>query len=442
MRTTFCLILAFAISGAVKAQVISRFAGSGVGGGNTGDGGPATIAKIDYPIKGVFDKYGNYYFATGTQGNSVRKIDASGIITTVAGTGSSGFSGDSGLATNARLNNAQSVALDTNGNIYVSDSWNNRIRKIDRTTGTITTIAGIGTVGFSGDGGNATAAELHGPLDICFDWWNNLYICDYGNSRVRMVNSSSGTISTYAGGGGGDDSIQATASQIGAWGICADKTGEIYVSDGSRRIRKINTTGIITTVAGNSSFGGHSGDGGQATTAKVEPYYLTVDEFGNIFFTETTANYVRMINSSGVVNTIIGNGTPGSDGDGGAAVLARVNYPCGVEVDSCGNLYVAEGHSWRIRKVTYPHCNYLSITEINNNKSVNVYPNPVYDELNVENVIPGTCFSISDVSGRIMQSGSFPVIKNNISVSSYPPGLYFLYIYNQNQQSVYKIIKQ
>ncbi|HYD19950.1 MAG TPA: hypothetical protein VEB40_00640, partial [Flavipsychrobacter sp.] len=208
-------------------QVLETWAGTG-GAGNTGDGGQATAAEINYPLGGVFDKWGNYYFALGATGNKIRKVTPNGIISTVAGTGNGSYSGDGGLAINAELKNPQGLSVDTSGNIYIADSHNERIRKVDVATGLIQTIAGTGSPGFSGDGGLAASAEISNPLDICTDRKGNIFIAESLNVRIRKIDKN-GIISTYAGTGTighSGDGGPATAATIGPpWGICSDDTG-------------------------------------------------------------------------------------------------------------------------------------------------------------------------------------------------------------------------
>ncbi len=199
----------------VRSQTITLFAGNGSS-VYSGNGTSAISAGIPDPAGGAFDKYGNYYFADAANSNRIRKIDVTGIITTVAGNGMSGFAGDNGPATSAKLYLPTGVALDTFGDLYIADAGNNRIRKVEITTGTITTIAGTGTGGFSGDGGPATAAEIWDPLYVCFDKWGNLYIGDVFNNRVRKIDTG-GIITTFAGTGStgfSGNGIPATASNI------------------------------------------------------------------------------------------------------------------------------------------------------------------------------------------------------------------------------------
>jgi sugar lactone lactonase YvrE len=268
-------------------------AGNGTGGYN-GDGGQATSAMI-YNIDGVgLDASGNIYIAD-TENHRIRKVTIStGYITTVVGTGIAGYNGDGGQATAAMIQHPTDVTLDSSGNIYIADSYNNRIRKITISTGYITSVAGTGFYGFNGDGGSATSAGLGQPNGIALDVSGNIYVADSGNNRIRKVTVSTGFITTVAGNGTASysgDGGQATSAMIyNIIGVGLDASGNIYIADTSNhRIRKVTvSTGYITTVAGTGSFGGgHSGDGGQATLAMIaSPAGVAFDSSGNIYIAD------------------------------------------------------------------------------------------------------------------------------------------------------------
>lgn len=334
-------------------QVITTWAGGGTGG--PGDGGPATNANITNPARGIFDRNGNFYIVSGT-GHRVRKISVDGTISTVAGTGTSGYNGDGIPATNARLNLPTSVVVDTFGNLYIADGQNERIRKVDAVTGLISTIAGTGVSGFYGDGIPATDAHFDGPGDLCFDKRGNLYSTDYSNNRIRKI-STSGIITTFAGNGisgySGDGSKVDTARIGGIGGMCCDDTGNIYLADiGLARVFKIDTFGIITTVAGTSTGYLYNGDGIPATNANIHPSDVDVDN-GILYVSEHLNYRVRKIDASGIIHTVAGIGTSGTTGDLGLATSAQINYPSGIEFDVCGNLYISEANARRIRKVIF-----------------------------------------------------------------------------------------
>jgi len=282
-----------------------------------------------------------------------------GIINTVAGDGTQDYSGDGGAATSAGLFWPAGVAVDTAGNIYIADGNNNRIRKVTASTGVISTVAGDGTAGYNGDGIEATIAELYDPSGVAVDTAGNIYISDLGNSRIRKVTVSTGIISTVAGDGTGGyngDGITATSAELGnPSGVAVDTAGNIYISDYSNnRIRKVTaSTGIISTVAGNGT-GGYSGDGGAATSAELYwPHGVAVDAVGNIYIADTSNNRIReVMASTGIISTVAGDGTASYNGDGIAATSAELHSPEGVAVDTAGNIYTADLFNYRVRKVT------------------------------------------------------------------------------------------
>jgi hypothetical protein len=253
-------------------------------------------------------------YITDANNERVRKVDAlSNVITTVAGTGVAGYSGDGGLATNAELNFPDGVALDGDGNLYIGDALNNRIRKVTVATSLITTVAGNGTGGYSGDGGPATSAELNFPSRPSLDTSGNLYIADYQNNRIRRVDASTGFITTVAGNGvagySGDGGVASGAELNGPVSVTVDAAGNLYVGDvNNARIRAVNTTGSQTILLGVS----------------IQP---------------------------GEIETVAGNGLIGYSGDGGAATNAEIDFPTGLEVDGLGNLYFADAENNVIRRI-------------------------------------------------------------------------------------------
>ena len=333
------------------AGKITTVAGTGTA-GFSDDGGSATGARLNYPRGVAVDGSGNLYIAD-QDNHSIRKVDTAGTITTVAGTGTGSFGGDGGQATAAGLNKPNSVALDGSGNLYIADWYNHRIRKVD-TAGTITTVAGTGSYGFSGDGGQATAAQLFFPESVAVDGSGNLYIVDTSNRRIRKVDTA-GTITTFAGtgtNGFSGDGGQATAAQLNRpRGAAADGSGNLYIADQyNRRIRKVDTAGTITTFVGVGT-GGFGGDGGPATGALLYFPRVTVDGSGNLYIADASNHRVRKVDTAGTITTVAGTGTSGTSGDGGPATEAQLNLPSGVAVDGSGNLYIADTSNHRIRKV-------------------------------------------------------------------------------------------
>ena len=318
-----------------------------------GDGGPAAIAELNVPTRMALDGSGNLY-VTEVDSHRIRKISPEGIISTVAGDGTPGFFGDGRLATSASLFFPRDVAVDGTGNIYIADRANNRIRRVS-VAGLITTVAGNGDEGFSGDGGPATDAALNLPFGVAVDGVGNLYIADSTNRRVRKV-SPEGTISTIAGNGergsAGDGGPAVDASLVFPVDLALDDAGNLYIADfTNNRIRKVSLDGIITTVAGNGEAG-FSGDEGPATSAALSgPIGLAFDGAGNLYFADRSNHRIRKVTLEGTISTVAGNGVLGYLGDGGPATSASLSTPRGAEADAAGNVYIADSGNQRIRKV-------------------------------------------------------------------------------------------
>jgi len=390
--------------------VITTVAGNGIA-GYGGDGGPALEAALNFPAGLVF-KNGNLYVADRNN-HRIRQIDSNGIITTFAGTGVPDCCEDDGLATEALLHFPSDVDMDSEGNLYISDRSNNRIRKID-TNGMITTIVGLGAPGYEGDFGPAKEALLKYPFGICLDSKGNLYIADRGNNRVRKVDQR-GVITTIAGDSthsfGGDYGPANQSSLAYPTDVVVDSLGIIYIADrNNNRIRKVDKLGIITTfmgtgqnefngdneiaaetnlhlpfalalydeghllvvdrnhfrvrrvtlrgnqvetVAGNgkSLFRGDGGFGGGATLDA--PSGIVVDSHGNILFVDRLHQRVRKVGPEGIIQTVIGNGKQGSEGNGGPASEAALHLPEVLAIDSEDNIYITQrsGNGWLVRKV-------------------------------------------------------------------------------------------
>jgi hypothetical protein len=354
MRKVILLCVLLLNNVVVFAQVITTIAGR-ASGGSTSDGIPATNANIGFPGYMVFDSVYGYYF--GCNFYKIKKISTIGVISTFAGNGTAGYIGDGMSATGSEISLPGQIALDQFGNLYIPDINNSRIRKVDKLTGTITTIAGNGALGYSGDGGPATAAQLSQPWAIAFDTADNLYFADVGNYRIRKIDLS-GIISTIAGigtfGTTGDNGPASAAQLASMEALRMDVFGNLYIAE-TEKIRKINLyTGIITCVAG-IGLVGYSGDGGPATSAALwNAVDVLPDNYGNFYISEEYNNVIRKVDVSGVITTVAGNHTAGYSGDGGNATSAQLNYPRGLALDACGNLYILDAQNGRIRKVTYP----------------------------------------------------------------------------------------
>ncbi len=335
--------------------IITTVAGS-ASGGYGGDGGQATSAFLNSPGGIIIDASGNILIAD-TYNNRIRKVTtATGIITTIAGTGVGAYGGDGGLATAAKLFYPSGISLDVAGNIYIADQSNHRIRKITIANNIITTVAGTGIAGFSGDGASATLGQLDSPDGVAVDTAGNVYIADYNNMRIRKVNPL-GVISTYAGNGGAfnnGDGGPATSATIDAPnGVAVDSAGNVYIASYYNKIRKVTAaTSIITTFAGYTIAVGWSGDGGLATNAQFNsPNAIAFDKYGNSYIADWGNQRVRKINTLGIISTICGTGLSGYGGDGASATAAYLNNPTGVAVDVAGNIYIADQENHRVRKI-------------------------------------------------------------------------------------------
>ena len=333
---------------------LTRFAGTGES-GFSGDDGKATEAQLKIPAGLTFDKKGNLYIADRNN-HRIRKVDTRGIITTVAGNGTAGFSGDGGKATQAQLNLPSGVAVDDKGNIYISDRSNNRVRVVDN-KGTITTFAGNGGDGYSGDSGPATKAQLSKPFGLALDKKGNLYIADRENNRVRKVNPQ-GIITTVAGDGGfffmGDNGPSYRASIAGPTGVVVDKNGILYIADrNNNRIRSVDTQGMIRTVAGTGQQD-YNGESEMARDTNLYlPFGVALDQDGKILIIDRSHYRIRRMDPRrGSIETVAGNGVKMFAGDGGPATGAKLSFPHGIAVDKKGNVIFSDKGHYRIRRVS------------------------------------------------------------------------------------------
>ena len=331
---------------------LTTIAGTGVT-GDSGDGGPATSAQVNSLAGIAVDASGNVYIADNMS-NRVRRIGANGTIITVAGTSVAGYSGDGGPAPAAQLNSPNGISLDATGALYIADTNNYVIRRV-APNGTITTVAGDGKLGYAGDGGPAGAGQLSFPNGIAADTAGNLYIADTWNSRIRKVNTG-GALSTYAGNGTawwGDGGPATSALLYSPWGVALDGGGNVYIGDSlNNRVRRVNPDGVISTVAGTGAAG-YSGDGGQATDASLNaPQGVAVDAADNLLIADSDNARVRKVSPAGIISTAAGSAVWGDAGDGGPATAAQLMVPVGVTTDAAGNFYVAESWGSQIRKVS------------------------------------------------------------------------------------------
>jgi Secretion system C-terminal sorting domain/NHL repeat len=459
----FWLLLFVLLPWVGMGQVITTVAGNGIA-GYSGDGGQATDARIGSSVGCAFDSHGNFYFTDGSH-SVIRKINTLGVISTIAGTGVSGYNGDNIPATNGNLNVPLGIAFDSSDNLYIADDHNCRVRKVDIVNGLITTVAGNGTVGYSGDGGIATNAAFNGVQNICLDKAGNIFILDYGNFRIRKV-SISGIVSTVAGNGvsgnNGDGGMATAANIEDMVGICVDASGNIYFAQQGLTVRKVSMlTGIITKIAGIDPEGAvATGDGGPAINAGLDPWSVAFDKMGNLYVSGYLYHDVRKIDYSGTIYTVAGTGIAGYSGDNGPATAAQLDIPIGIAFDSCGNLFITE-RDYHIRKVAFnPDCwkeNVQSIVSLNTSS---ISPNPAttqititapnkIKEVSVWNMVGQRVWETSPQPSTLpaappsleKREGVREVLR--IDVSDLPAGVYFVVVCDEDGgRTVSKIIKQ
>lgn len=342
---------------------ISTYAGTDGVPGYSGDGGQATSAAFANPDGLAADGAGNLYISDSLH-CVIRKVTHAGVISTYAGNGGCDWAGDGGPATSAKLFSPAGLAVDATGNLYIADFWNNVVRKV-AASGVISTVAGYvasfgtgtGNRGYWGDGGPATSAGLNNPAGVAVDTVGNLYIADYGNNLIRKV-TPGGVISTVAGiwfsGYSGDGGPATSASLYLPFGVAVDALGELYIADtGNNVIRKVDTKGVISTIAGTGGQA-YSGDGGPATSAALDvPSDVVLDAAGNLYIADAYNSVVRKVASNGVISTYAGNGQFDYYGDGGPATRAALNQPESVALDASGNLYIGDYYNYVVRKVNH-----------------------------------------------------------------------------------------
>jgi sugar lactone lactonase YvrE len=431
MKQLYIFIIATFLIFSTKsfAQNISTLYGTTEG--YSGDGNLAVNAQFDGPTDLTYDTNGNLFFVDG-QNSVVRKIDTNGIISTIAGNGTPGYSGDGGLATEAQLYVPYGIVFDSNNNLYISEIGNNVIRKIDA-NGIISTIAGNGIQGYFGDGGLATDAQLNGPFGITFDNNNNLYIGERYNNVIRKIDTN-GIITTIAGNGtegySGDGGPATSALLYGCRSVTFNDNGDLYIADGNNHvIRKIDTNGIISTIVGNG-IQGYFGDGDLAINAQINyPRIVIFDNYDNFYFSESSSHVIRKVDNTGVITTVAGNGTSGYSGDGGIATNAQLKAPFGMILDSKdagGNLVFSDNNNNVIRKIdNLVIDNTLNIEKLTNVNDLKISPNPSHNYIYISGLSKRKNYSIYNTLGSEIKKG---VISEgeNISINNFSNGLYFL----------------
>ncbi len=338
-----------------ESPSITTFAGTGEP-GYSGDGGPASEALMREPFMCAFDGAGNLYVCESAN-HIVRKIEAAtGVITTIAGVGESGYSGDGGPAVEATLYEPYSLAIDSDGSVYIVDRLNAVVRKV-APDGIMTTVAGTGEQGYSGDGAPGHEARLREPNDCFLDGKGGLLIADIQDQRVRRLDIASGVITTFAGNGekvrAGDGLPATDASILGARAVCMDAAGNTYIAEREGNgVRVVNSDGLMGTIAGADAEFGYSGDGGPAIESKwAGPKGIRCDSLGNIIVTDTENHAIRRIDAATHVVTTVAGGRLGGHGDGGPATAAGMDRPHGCEIATDGSIYIADSNNHRVRVV-------------------------------------------------------------------------------------------
>lgn len=437
MKRTFSLLLLtstlLSFSAEAQLQQIITWAGTGIA-GYSGDGHYATGANLNGPLCIALDKYNNLY-VSDFYNNRVRKVKVSdSSIVTFAGNGIAGCTGNGSAATAAEVD-AHGVAADFRGNVYLSDPNYAVIRKVN-TTGIISNYAGTGLLGYSGDNGAATSAKLNKPYGMTCDKRGNLYFADAGNSVIRKIDTL-GTITTIAGTGvpgySGDGGA-ATAAQLDSpYAVALDAMGNLFIADHNNDVvRMVDPTGLISTYAGIYNLIGYTGDGGIAAAATLHyPTGVAVDTAGNLFISDSYNNVIRMVEVlTTKITTVVGNGYAGFGGDLGFPTGANLFHPYDVAVDTFGSIYIADANNERIRKVL--PASLLSVKEVISEVGVSAYPNPFDNTITVTGLATSDKICVIDITGKAVtevttaaKAGSRVIMLDNLT-----PGNYLLQVWD------------
>lgn len=438
----YLLLSVVSLPASFSQGTITTIAGNGVT-QYIGDGWPATSYSLAQPAGLCMDKSGDIYEADYAE-SRIRRLDTHDTLFTYAGVGAPGYTGDGGPASVATFANPTGVAMDTAGNLYITEEYNHIVRKITRATGIVSTICGTGTAGYAGDGGPAITAQLNQPAGLCLDRTGNIYIADKNNNRIRKIDALTGTIISYAGigsaGYSGDGGPANTTKLAYPMSVCADSADNIYIADNANhRIRRVDaTTGIITTVTG---LGGqaYTGDEGQAIYARIsEPNYVHMSKRGNLYISDYGNNVIRVITPDGIIHTVAGSGLFGYSGDGGPALSATFQRPSGICTDNQENLYIADGENSAIRKVTPVYTGFGNTPSVS---STYIYPNPANSTL----YISGTT---SKIHVKITNALGLTIFENNdlhgdtIDLTAFANGLYIVSIQSGTEIKIKKLIIQ
>ena len=429
------ILLACCLTAAHGQGTITTIAGTGAG-GFSGDGGPATLACFSSPQGVATDAAGNIYVADRNN-HRVRMISAAtGNISTVVGTGVMGYAGMGGLATAAQMEYPNAICFDRYGNYYISDNYADAAYRVDGATGMINNICGHGAQGSSGDGGPGSLARMAIPFGIAVDPAGNQYIADYGNNELRKVNAITGIVTTIAG------SIPALGSFSQINGVCTDNNGNVYVSDaGSHHcVKRIDYTGAITTIAGNGTAG-YTGDGGPALSAEMRgPGCLFINSSFHLFICDADANVVRVVDlGTGIIHTLAGTGIAGFSGDGGSPALAQLQGPTGVWESASGDIYIADASNNRIRKIVGSGYKTTGTNAVSEN-NVSVFPNPSNGTFTIQtNSIPDNgSFEVYNLTGEKVFAGTISQQQTVVTIEQ-PAGVYTILLRSASGMSSHKV---
>lgn len=415
-----------------SAQLIYTYAGNGNTGYTDSTGNPA-LAEFNHPWGLTYDGYGNLFISDHVN-CAIRKINTAGIISTYVGTTAAGFGGDGGAAASALLQGPTGIATDPAGNLYIADTRNNRIRKV-MTSGIIITIAGNDTLGYSGDGGPATAAKFYYPMGVAADIAGNLYIADSGNNVVRKI--SGGIITTFAGNGipghAGDGGPANLAYLNGPIGVAVDNSGNVFITEaGSSVVRKVNAAGVISTFAGNG-VAGYSGDYGAATAAQLShPNSVAFDAAGNVYISDEENHRIRKVASDGTITTIAGNGIVGYSGDGGPATGAQLFRPMGLAIATNGNVFISDFINSVVRKVDMASLSVDPLKGTSQN-GLTIYPDPANDKIQVEVGMHATSnvkIEVLNMIGQTVYAAPAANSKTEVDITPLLSGCYVVNCYS------------
>lgn len=415
-------------------NIIVTIAGNGTQ-GNGGIDGPATSCELDYPVDAVADHAGNLYI-TDSGNDAVKKIDANGNITHFA-----------------TIYEPVAIACDKQDNLFVISQNYQSVMKISP-AGSVSLFAGManGTHAYSGDGGPATSATLDYPYGLAIDSVGNVFISTTGDARIRKVNTS-GIISTIAGNGSSGvgptgNNGPATAAYLSSpRGIAFDKAGNLFVAEQMTQVRRISTAGIINKFAGDYALGlGYSGDGGLAKSAQLNgPVEVTVDSLNNVYISDMGNQVIRVVNVSGIISTYVGSGFHGGpggpagqggySGDGGPLLACRLNNPWGLTLTRSGELVIVDWFNHRVRKITVP----TSVHELDQPILFSVYPNPAKGLFQLKQESPGK-LQIINTLGQEVLNEDLPAGEHRIDLQGQAPGIYFLQVTQGNQQQSVKLM--